>query len=129
MCENEFYLFRYAYKLMLFAPKLILFVCLKGIVFVRYAEPGVKSHQSALRQPEEALKGINRIARLRAEIPRNGNFGYFGVYSADIRQIGLNIAYVFTLRAYAQNITGVYFCKPAFIARGQRLHACAVFAV
>ena len=94
-------MFRYAYKLMLFAPKLILFVCLKGIVFVRYAEPGVKAHQSALRQPEEALKGINRVARLRAEITGYGNFGYFGVYSADIRQIGLNIAYVFTLRAHA----------------------------
>ena len=58
MCENEFYLFRSVDKLMFSAPKLILFFCLKGIVFVRYAEPGVKAHKSALRQTEKALKGM-----------------------------------------------------------------------
>ena len=97
MCENEFYLFRYAYKLMLFAPKLILFVCLKGIVFVRYAEPGVKAHKSALRQTEKALKGIDRVTRLRAVITGYGNFRDFRIHPAYIGKKGLNIVDAFPL--------------------------------
>ena len=97
MCENEFYLFRSVDKLMFSAPKLILFVCLKGIVFVRYAEPGVKAHKSALRQTEKALKGIDRVARLRAVITGYGNFRDFRIHPAYIGKIGLNIVDAFPL--------------------------------
>ena len=88
---DEFYLFRSADKRVLSAPKLILFVCLKGIVFVRYAEPGVKAHKSALRQTEKALKGIDRVARLRAVVTGYGNFRDFRIHPGYIRKIAQNI--------------------------------------